>query len=290
MLALGGPAIHHRLLIEVTGGQHLRRRRPRRRPYLLVGPPGHVRGAGRGRQHRRKPRHQGQDQRRRGQAAHRPDQRRHRHGARPGRCRHRAYLRGHHPRAVHHRMQSTRRRCPSHAHRRPPLPWPDGRGRGRRHHAGHHPGSHQPAARELRDGDRDRRPRRRGPANRHRPRRAPPDPGERPAPRRHHPAHPGQHDAPRTAGARQPPGHNHQPPHHHRTLSGLPLNLTPRSLAVTAAGSRSPLPRDRAPWPAPARQAPAPSSNRHARRSASTARRLFPSSCDVRGLSLWAFC
>jgi hypothetical protein len=34
-LALGGPAIHRRLLIEVTGVQHPHRRRPRRRLYLL---------------------------------------------------------------------------------------------------------------------------------------------------------------------------------------------------------------------------------------------------------------
>lgn len=36
MLAFGAPAIHHRLLTEVTGDQHPRRRRPRRRPYLLL--------------------------------------------------------------------------------------------------------------------------------------------------------------------------------------------------------------------------------------------------------------
>jgi hypothetical protein len=35
LLALGGPAIHHRLLTEVTGDQHPRRR-PRRRLYLLL--------------------------------------------------------------------------------------------------------------------------------------------------------------------------------------------------------------------------------------------------------------
>ncbi len=36
MLALGGPAIHHRLLTEVTGDQHPHRRRPRRRLYLML--------------------------------------------------------------------------------------------------------------------------------------------------------------------------------------------------------------------------------------------------------------
>ncbi len=36
MLALGGPAIHHRLLIDVADGQHPHRRRSRRRLYLLL--------------------------------------------------------------------------------------------------------------------------------------------------------------------------------------------------------------------------------------------------------------
>ena len=34
--AVGGPVIHHRLLVEVTGGQRPHRRRPRRRRYLLL--------------------------------------------------------------------------------------------------------------------------------------------------------------------------------------------------------------------------------------------------------------
>jgi hypothetical protein len=37
-VAVGGPVIHHRLLVEVTGGQRPHRRRPRRRRYLV----GHV--------------------------------------------------------------------------------------------------------------------------------------------------------------------------------------------------------------------------------------------------------
>ena len=36
MVAVGGPVIHHRLLVEVTGGQRPHRRRPRRRRYLLL--------------------------------------------------------------------------------------------------------------------------------------------------------------------------------------------------------------------------------------------------------------
>ena len=35
-VAVGGPVIHHRLLVEVTGGQRPHRRRPRRRRYLLL--------------------------------------------------------------------------------------------------------------------------------------------------------------------------------------------------------------------------------------------------------------
>jgi len=35
-VAVGGPVIHHRLLVEVTGGQLPHRRRPRRRRYLLL--------------------------------------------------------------------------------------------------------------------------------------------------------------------------------------------------------------------------------------------------------------
>ena len=35
-VAVGGPVIHHRLLVEVTGGQRPQRRRPRRRRYLLL--------------------------------------------------------------------------------------------------------------------------------------------------------------------------------------------------------------------------------------------------------------
>jgi LmeA-like phospholipid-binding len=36
MVAVGGPVIHHRLLVEVTGGQRPHRRRPRRRRCLLL--------------------------------------------------------------------------------------------------------------------------------------------------------------------------------------------------------------------------------------------------------------
>ena len=36
MVAVGGPVIHYRLLVEVTGGQRPHRRRPRRRRYLLL--------------------------------------------------------------------------------------------------------------------------------------------------------------------------------------------------------------------------------------------------------------
>lgn len=35
-VAVGGPVIHHRLLVEVTGGQRPHRRQPRRRRYLLL--------------------------------------------------------------------------------------------------------------------------------------------------------------------------------------------------------------------------------------------------------------